>query len=97
MIYLTGDIHGQYDIHKLATRGLANQDIAPKEGDFLVVCGDFGLVWNKRQNSEERYWLRWLAKKPWTTLFVDGNHENFDRLGRVPDRGVERWPGPSRP
>ena len=90
MIYLTGDIHGQYDIHKLATRGLANQDIAPKEGDFLVVCGDFGLVWNKRQNSEERYWLRGLAKKPWTTLFVDGNHENFDRLGAYP---TEEWNG----
>lgn len=90
VIYLTGDIHGNYDIRKLATRGLTDQAIAPSEGDYLIVCGDFGLVWNKRQNSEERYWLRWLAKKPWTTLFVDGNHENFDRLDAYP---VEEWCG----
>jgi hypothetical protein len=90
MLYFTGDIHGGIDIRKLSTAGLTAQSVAPTEDDFLVICGDFGLVWNKRQNSEERYWLRWLAKKPWTTLFVDGNHENFDRLNALP---VEEWHG----
>ena len=42
------------------------------------MCGDFGGVWH--DTPEERHWLDWLNKKNFTTLFVDGNHENFDRL-----------------
>ena len=34
--------------------------------------------------------LAWLDCKPFTTLFVDGNHENFDRLNEFP---VEEWKG----
>ena len=32
------------------------------------------------ETREEKYWLDWLAEKPFTFLFCDGNHENFDRL-----------------
>ena len=32
------------------------------------------------ESKEERYWLNWLSEKPFTVLFCDGNHENFDRL-----------------
>ena len=46
--------------------------------DFVIVCGDFGGIW--KDDERERYWLNWLAQKPFTLLFVDGNHENFDRL-----------------
>lgn len=45
--------------------------------DIVIVCGDFG-IWN--DDGEERWWLKWLNDKPFTTVFVDGNHENFDRL-----------------
>lgn len=45
--------------------------------DFVIVCGDFGL-WH--DNKTERWWLNWLEEKSFTVLFVDGNHENFDRL-----------------
>ena len=34
--------------------------------------------------------MNWLEEKPYTTLFVDGNHENFDRLYSYP---VEEWNG----
>lgn len=43
----------------------------------MIVCGDFGL-WH--DNKTERWWLNWLEEKNFTVLFVDGNHENFDRL-----------------
>lgn len=43
----------------------------------MIVCGDFGL-WH--DNKTERWWLNWLEEKSFTVLFVDGNHENFDRL-----------------
>lgn len=43
----------------------------------MIVCGDFGL-WH--DTKTERWWLNWLEEKNFTILFVDGNHENFDRL-----------------
>ena len=35
--------------------------------------------------------LKWLQEKPFTTLFVDGNHENFDRL--YEEYPVKEWHG----
>ncbi len=45
--------------------------------DFVIVCGDFG-IWD--DSERERWWLDWFAKKDFTLLFCDGNHENFDQL-----------------
>ena len=28
--------------------------------------------------------IKWLDEKPWTTLFIDGNHENHTRLDKLP-------------
>ena len=36
--------------------------------------------------------LNWLDTQPWTTLFIDGNHENFDDLLSYPE--IERFNGP---
>jgi hypothetical protein len=53
--------------------------------DFVIICGDFGGVWNYLgETNDEKYWLDWLNDKPFTTLFVDGNHENFSRLNKYP-------------
>lgn len=87
MIYVTGDIHGEVDISKLNTQNFSQA----KEGDYLIICGDFGLIWDIKPSKNEEYWLKWLSKKPWTTLFVDGNHENFDRLKNYPI--TEKWGG----
>ena len=77
MILVTGDIHGCADIGKLSVKANPIQKEMNKE-DFLIITGDFGLVWN---NDAEDLWRRkWLDKKPYTTLFIDGNHENFDLL-----------------
>lgn len=40
-------------------------------------------------SNEEKYWLDWLGDRPWTTLFVDGNHECFPHLAELP---VQCWP-----
>lgn len=90
---VTGDVHGSYDIHKLSAHSFKYNDFDPPltKEDYLVICGDFGLVWDWcGENKEERYWLDWLEEKPWTTLFVDGNHECFPRLNEFP---VEQWNG----
>ena len=50
--------------------------------DFVIILGDFGGIWSN--TKEEKYWLDWLNDKPFTTLFVDGNHENFNMLDTFP-------------
>ena len=86
MIYVTGDIHGNPD--RLGTRYFPEQKEMTKE-DYVIILGDFGLVWDyKGENSNEKYWLDWLEQKPFTTLFIDGNHECHTRLNSYP---VEEW------
>ena len=90
-LFITGDTHGK--LHKFNTTKFPQQKNLDKE-DFMIICGDFGLVWSvnqeMRENREEIWWLDWLERLPFTVLFVDGNHENFDRLNKYP---VEEWHG----
>ena len=87
MLYVTGDLHIPIDIEKLNGKRFPEQKQLTKR-DFVVVCGDFGGIWSG--GRKDRYWLRWLERKRFTTLFVDGNHENFDLLDAFP---VQRWSG----
>lgn len=88
MIYVTGDCHQNF--REFNTKIFPEQKEMTKE-DYVIICGDFGGVWNKEvENKEEKHLLDWLEEKPFTTLFVDGNHENFDRLYSYP---VELWHG----
>lgn len=54
--------------------------------DVLIIAGDFGLIWSYYRTAAEDHWLKWLDDRPWTTLFIDGNHENFDILDRLPQK-----------
>lgn len=74
-IYITGDCHANFD--KLRVENFPEQKEMTRD-DYVIICGDFGGVWC--DVPEERYWLDWLSKRKFTVLFVDGNHENFDRL-----------------
>ena len=89
MIYVTGDTHG--DFRRFSSSAFPEQK-GMGRGDHVIVCGDFGGVWKPRADRDERYWLDWLADKPFTLLWADGNHENFARLNggefeRVPYAG----------
>ena len=89
MIFVTGDTHLPIDIKKLNTMNFNSKNMT--KDDYVIICGDFGGVWNyKGEDAEERYWLNWLENKPFTTLFVDGNHESHPRLNDYP---VEEWNG----
>lgn len=85
MLFVTGDIHGPHDIAKLNTKNFPEGKGLTKD-DYVVCTGDFGLIWDVNKSTKgEAYLLDWLTEvKPWTTLFVDGNHENFDRLYELP-------------
>lgn len=83
MIVITGDTHGSIDIKKL------NSDNFPKgkeltRDDYVIILGDFGLLWRNKPDETEKYWTKWYNEKPWTTLFIDGNHENFKRINELP-------------
>lgn len=84
MIFLTGDTHGLLEIDRLGT---ANFPLGERLGrnDLVVILGDFGLLWSDPPRAEERLALRRLEESPWTTLFVDGNHENFSMLDALPE------------
>ncbi|MFD0587668.1 metallophosphoesterase family protein [Paenibacillus sp. GCM10027627] len=91
MIYVTGDVHGlPSSMRRFNTRNFPQQKNMTKD-DYVIVVGDFGWVWyGEENNAEEKYWLRWLNEKPWTTIWVDGNHENHFLLDNMP---VEEWNG----
>lgn len=97
MIYVTGDIHGCHDCCKLSNSAWKEQTGLTRD-DYLIICGDFGLPFldvdikkhEKGFGNEYSYWAKWLSKKPYTILFVDGNHENFNFWDSQP---IERWHG----
>ena len=73
MVYITGDTHIPVDIAKLNSKRFPAQKDLTKD-DFLIICGDFGGVWNN--DREEMYWRKWLEQKNFTTLFIDGKDVN---------------------
>ena len=80
MICVTGDMHGDYsrfndkNIKKL------------KKGDFLIVCGDFGFVWDG--SKKEKRILKKIGRKRFYTMFVEGCHENYDLLDSYPEEDM---------
>ena len=87
MIYVTGDSHANFK-HRFSTENFPEQKDMTKD-DYLIICGDFGAVWYG--NKKDNYLLdKFYSHKKCTVLFVDGNHENFDRLYSYP---VEVWNG----
>ena len=88
MIYITGDCHQNFE--RFHASIFPEQEEMTKD-DFVIICGDFGGVWNKDcEDKKETMLMDELDRKSFTTLFVDGNHENFDRLYAYP---VEEWHG----
>ena len=78
-IFMTGDTHGDFSrLRPVAFR----EQVGLTKDDYLIICGDFGGVWD---GSEiEQQWLDWLEDRSFTTLFVSGNHENYDLLRSYP-------------
>lgn len=77
MIYVTGDTHGRHDVAKLHARQWPEGQELSRD-DYLVILGDFGAIWDWGAGDHEL--LAWYESQPWTTLFADGNHENFDLI-----------------
>lgn len=87
MIFLTGDTHIPIDISKLNSKNFPQGKTLTRD-DYVIALGDFGLYWHK--NKEYKHWRNWLQTRPWTTLWLDGNHENFDWIDNLE---TEEWHG----
>ena len=87
MIFVTGDTHRVRDIEKLEPYRFPEQEMLTRS-DYLVIAGDFGGLWTGDEQDDEV--LEYHNNKNYTTLFVAGNHENFDLLEQYP---VEEWHG----
>ena len=84
-IYITGDCHG--DFNRFAAKNFPQLKEMGRD-DCVIITGDFGGIWSGEQADGHK--LDWLEDKPFTTLFVDGNHENFDLLNAYPE---QEWHG----
>ena len=72
MVYITGDMHGDQN------RFNSKEIKALQPGDTLIICGDFGFVWN--DDNKEKEFLKWLGSRKYNICFLDGPHDNFDRI-----------------
>lgn len=83
-IFVTGDVHGgaEYGSSRFSSKSWPDGRTLSRD-DVVVVAGDFGFVWDG--SNTDRYWLDWFESKPWTTCFVDGNHENHRMLAELPE------------
>lgn len=77
MIYVTGDLHGD------PTRLKRFSKLFPKYRNTLLVCGDFGFVWNGSESEKKA--LQKLEKLDCNILFVEGTHDNIDLLRQYPE------------
>ena len=74
-VYITGDMHGC--LERLYDKNFRKL----KSGDTLIVCGDFGYIWDS--SKTEKQVIDYLANKRFVTAFVDGTHDNMDTINRA--------------
>ncbi len=86
MVYITGDCHA--DFRRFERKRRNTLPFQLNKDDFVIVCGDFGLLWDKSPTFE--YDLKWLSNLPFTILWVQGNHENYNMIEEYP---IEEWNG----
>ncbi len=92
-IFVTGDTHGSIGFSLNPSGGYMNRlnecNFPEQSGlgkeDLFVILGDFGGIWlndrvSTREPENERSSLEWLDERPFTTLIIPGNHENYDRI-----------------
>ena len=76
-LVISGDTHGILDLDKVISYFNEHENEYTSD-DYLIILGDVGVCgFVPRREEETRSILRNL---PVTTLFIDGNHENFEKL-----------------
>lgn len=71
-IFLTGDTHGNISRIKRFCKSEKNS--------LLIILGDFGFLWDGLSDKNLDKISGVAIKNNNTIAFIDGNHENFERL-----------------
>lgn len=85
MIYVTGDTHGSFARVKDCI-----DIVRRKGGQYLIILGDFGLIWEvsdrgiHKESRRNCILSKYAEARGVQVLFIDGNHENFNRLLAFP-------------
>jgi len=83
-LFLTGDTHGE--LNRISSKNFKESKILD-ETDVIIILGDFGLLWWYPENKHYKqtlYNIEWLKTKKFNICFIDGNHENFYLLNKLP-------------
>ena len=83
MIYITGDTHGNQDLWVRMCSFLTG-------GDNIIVLGDFGMGFFDGRYWPEEMFFDYLAEQNSMFLFLDGNHDCFDKLNAYE---ISEWHG----
>lgn len=81
-IWITGDCHGDFTRFKNRTIKI-DSECGNKENNYMIIAGDFGLIYSKKPTLREIKNILFLNNLPYKVLFVDGNHENHERLNTM--------------
>ena len=84
MIAILGDTHGDIDIAKVKDAYEHFDKKSKDKTDYLIICGDFGFFFHQKDSYSavkmEEKLTKIYSRKNTIVLFIDGNHENFNRL-----------------
>lgn len=84
MLLVTGDTHAeQYKYIECISPYLHKHDT-------LFIAGDFGYGWWDGEFLPQEMFFDFIASRPYTVCFVDGNHEDHHKLNELP---VMDWNG----
>ncbi len=88
MILIAGDSHADYYyVRKILLKAIENNI------QNVIICGDFGYWPNDNQAKNFMYCLNKLMKyKNIKLFFVDGNHEDFKHIMKLPQSMVSEIP-----
>jgi len=88
MILIVGDSHADYNyIKKMYTLAIKNRCEA------IIIAGDFGYWPDDNQGKQFLWHLNQLFKdKEMKLYFVDGNHEDFHHIKKLPQYKVSEVP-----
>lgn len=97
MLYITGDTHNKVDRSNVSAKNMklccAKQNVDYAKITHLIILGDFGLPWCgcpvddggiHPTDADDWHLLKWYNQKPFKTLAVMGNHDNYDMIEKLP-------------
>lgn len=82
-VFVTGDLHGE-PIQRFSYGHNPWIKDTIQENDIVVCLGDCATVDWPGLEKQCNYNLDWLNDKPWTTILLYGNHDNYDAIQKYP-------------